>query len=121
MKDTKFNKSFLEEQKESLEKEQTRLENDLNKLGKEKSKDSNDYKATYQEYGDDEESNAAEYAQTETNTTVVERLETELQLVVLALKRIDDGTYGIDIKSKKLINKKRLKVYPAAQTDIEHE
>jgi RNA polymerase-binding transcription factor DksA len=121
MKEQKLDKKFLDEQKQELEKEKARLEEALGKIGQEKSGNSNDYKATYQEYGDDEESNAAEYAQTETNTSALEQLETELQAVVLALKGIKEGTYGIDVNTGKPINKKRLKVYPAAQTDIDHE
>tara|TARA_B100001971_G_C18233898_1_gene565798 strand:- start:805 stop:1170 length:366 start_codon:yes stop_codon:yes gene_type:complete len=121
MADQKLDKSFLMEQKKALEIEKKRLQGDLGKLGKEKSYNPNDYKATYQEYGDDEESNAAEYAQTETNTSVVEQLEDELKRVTAALARIDDGKYGLDIHTGKPISKKRLKVYPAAEVDIEHE
>ena len=121
MKKDIFDKEFIEQQKQALLAKKSKLESELDKRGTKKDENSSDYEATYQEYGDDEESNAAEYAQTETNINVVNQLETELNQVIGALDRISKGSYGIDIESRKPINKKRLIANPAAETDISHE
>ena len=118
MNTTLFDTAFLKEQKQILSARKEKLEEDLAARGTKKASDSNDYRTTYQEYGDDEESNAAEYAQTETNLGVVEKLEDELKKVSAALGRIESGTYGVDIKSGKPIRIERLKANPAAETDI---
>lgn len=118
MAKTPFDQSFIEEQKKALFAKAEQLEADLAARGVRKGSDASDYRATYQEYGDDEESNAAEYAQTETNLGVVEELEDELKRTNAALLRIEQGTYGIDAKTGKPIRKERLSANPAAETDI---
>lgn len=115
---TPFDQSFIEEQKKALLAKKEQLESDLAARGDSKGSGASDYRTTYQEYGDDEESNAAEYAQTETNLGVVEELEDELKRVNAALGRIAAGTYGIDAKTRKPIRKERLAANPAAETDI---
>jgi RNA polymerase-binding transcription factor DksA len=113
-----FDKAFLKAQESVLQTKKQQLEQELSKRGTKSRSNSNDYKATFQEYGDDLESNAAEYAQTETNASVVEQLENELVLVNHALERFSNGSYGIDVESGKPINKNRLLAYPAAEIDI---
>ena len=118
MSEKQFDKDFLEEQKGKLLKEKARLESELSNRGTAKDSDKEDYRASHQEYGDDEESNAAEYAQTETNNSVVEELEEELARVNRALENLEKGTYGIDKKTGNPIRKERLEAYPAAEIDI---
>lgn len=110
--------SFIKEQKQALLAKKDQLEADLSSRGARKGPDSSDYKTAYQEYGDDEESNAAEYAQTETNLDVVEELEHELEAVNAALLRIEKGAYGMDARTGKPIRENRLRANPAAETDI---
>ena len=121
MKYEKFDKKFIDQQKQTLLDKKQRLEGELSKRGTNTKENPSDYTAAYQEYGDDEDSNAAEYAQTETNIGVVEQLEESLKKVNAALKRIEKGEYGIDIKSGKPINKRRLLANPSAEIDIRHE
>ncbi|MBI2636974.1 MAG: hypothetical protein HYW81_02165 [Parcubacteria group bacterium] len=118
MSNTPFGKAFIEEQQQLLLVKKEQLEQDLFSRGTKKGSDAADYRTTYQEYGDDEESNAAEYAQTEINLGVVEKLEDELRGVNAALLRIQDGTYGLDPKTGKAIREERLKANPAARSDI---
>ena len=118
MSTTPFSKAFIEEQKQLLLATKGQLEKDLASRGTKKGSDAADYRTTYQEYGDDEESNAAEYAQTEINLGVVEKLEDELKGVNAALLRIEDGTYGRDQKTGTAIREERLKANPAALSDI---
>ncbi|MBI2636948.1 MAG: TraR/DksA family transcriptional regulator [Parcubacteria group bacterium] len=113
-----LDQSFIEEQKRALLEKKEQLEQDLAARGAKKGSDAADYRAAYQEYGDDEESNAAEYAQTETNLGVVEELEDELAKTCAALERIEHGTYGIDAATGKPIRMERLRANPAALTDI---
>ncbi len=118
MSNTPFGKVFIEAQQQLLFAKKELLEKDLSSRGTKKGPDSSDYRTTYQEYGDDEESNAAEYAQTEINLGVVEKLEDELKGVNAALLRIERGTYGLDAKTGKPIREERLKANPAARSDI---
>jgi RNA polymerase-binding transcription factor DksA len=115
-----FDKKFLEEQKKALLIEKERLEAELSKRGTEKKDDSGDYTATYQDFGTDEESNAAEYAQTETNVSVLGQLEASLGDVHAALERIEKDSYGLDVNTGEPISKKRLQANPAASTAISH-
>ena len=54
------------------------------------------------------------------NKALSDRLELRLKEVNDALKRMDDGTYGICETCQKEIPLERLKANPAAKTDIEH-
>lgn len=116
--DTQFGKEFIEKQKQSLIREKQRLEAELKSRGKEKKSVPGDYKADYQDFGSDEESNAQEYAQTETDTAIVEQLDDELLKVNKAIDRIEIGTYGFDIETGKPIPKERLEANPSAEKGI---
>jgi len=118
MKASQWKKPFLDEQQKKLLAEKARLEAELGVRGEAPKEDPTNYAANYQEYGDDQESNAAEYAATETDMSVVSELEKELGRVVRALERITNGTYGINTATGKPINQKRLEALPAAETDI---
>jgi len=118
MTNTHFDKQFISSQKQKLEAEKAKLEAELTRSGKKVGPGEGDYAPTYQDYGTDEESNAAEYAQFETNTAIEKGQEDELGRVLRALDRIAKGVYGLDINTGLPINRKRLEVFPAAETDI---
>ena len=117
MTQSPFDQQFLDQQKKKLHAQKDRLEKELRARGTAKKTDANDYVAAYQEYGDDVESNAAEYAQTETNASVIDELERSLAAADAALARLEDGTYGID-ETGVQIKKERLEANPAATGDI---
>lgn len=112
-----FEQQFLTEQKNKLEKEKERLEKELARHGR-RGTGGKDYQAKYENLGDDEESNAAEYVLAEANIDLVENLEAELRRVQAALGRLQRGDYGIDQKTGKPINRRRLEIYPAAESDV---
>lgn len=113
-----FDQAWLDAQKQKLAEEKKRLQSELGKRATVSTTDISDYHPKYEDYGTDEESNAAEYAEAETNIDVVENLEEELRKVNQALSNIESGSYGLDINTGKPINKKRLEAYPAAQIDV---
>jgi len=121
MKESPFEQSFLDSQKEKLLAEKARLEGELSKRGTKKANSESDYTTSYQDYGTDEESNVAEYAQHETNLSVDTELEEELVRVNNGLRRLQEGTYGLDVDTGAPINERRLEAYPAAEKDIAHE
>ena len=116
MANNAFDKKFTASQKTKLDQEKTRLEAELSRIGREVAP--GDFTASYQDYGSDEESDAAEFAQDESNASVSRQLEDELGRVIRALARIEAGQYGLDIKTGQPISRKRLEAYPAAEADI---
>ncbi|MBI4122403.1 MAG: hypothetical protein HY462_00220 [Parcubacteria group bacterium] len=118
MQPSPFHKTFIASQRLKLEEERKRLEGELLRRGKRVRAGSADFTPAYQDYGTDEDSNAAEYAQHETDLSVEEELEEELARVNAALERIKQGTYGLDVATQEPIGKKRLEAYPAAETAI---
>ena len=103
--------------KEKLIEEKNRTEMELRKIA---SKDSEgDYKAEFEDYGREREDNASEVENYTANLGVTESLEKELEKITLALKKIENGTYGKCEKCQKDIPEKRLEVYPAASNCVE--
>lgn len=54
----------------------------------------------------------------ELDTKEIKRLESELAEIKHALKKINDGTYGICEKTGEPIPKERLEIYPSARTIV---
>ena len=118
MKNNFFDQQFLEAQNKKLITEKERLEKELNLHGRRGNANQNDFQANYENLGDDEESNAAEYGLAEANIDLVRNLELELRRVTAALERLRAGTYGLDPKSGRPISRRRLEIYPAAASDV---
>lgn len=112
---------LAETNKKVLLEERKRLEKLLAKVADPSDIVKGDYKARYEDFGDKDDENASEVAQYEANIAEEKRLEEKLQKVNNALKRIEDGTYGIDINTGKEISVDRLRAVPEAETDIDHE
>ncbi|MBU2595446.1 TraR/DksA C4-type zinc finger protein [Patescibacteria group bacterium] len=68
----------------------------------------------FPDYGDDEESAVNEVEDYGANAGVAKDLLKDLQATKAALKRIDEGRYGICLKCGQRIEQKRLLAYPAA-------
>lgn len=60
---------------------------------------------------------AADTTTLETNIELQRELEAQRSEIDAALKRVDDGTYGIDEVTGEPINPERLEVMPAARTN----
>ena len=103
--------------KEKLESEKAHLVEELNSIGRQDAR--GDWFAVPSEHGDLEGDEADQADLIEDFDTKIGRLgslETKYVQVVAALERINDGTYGICLKSGKPIEEDRLMANPAAET-----
>ena len=97
--------TLMSELKQKLLEEKAHLEVELARLGKPTGV-IGDYETTIEEIG---------YVD---NLGVESNLEGQLKDVLAALKKMDQGTYGVCEKTGKEISVERLKAYPAARTAI---
>jgi len=107
-----MNEKLIKTAKENLEKRKTEIESRLKETAK-KTKDDG-YVAKFPDYGDDEESAAMEFEDYDEKYSLDKNLVKDLKRTNEALKRIEEGKYGICSNCGKEISEKRLKAYPAA-------
>lgn len=107
-----MNAKFIEERKQELSQRRVEILKELD-AGAVKVTD-NDYDAKFVDLGDKEEDNAAEVAMFEKNLSLEKTLEVSLYNVNKALKKIDEGSYGLCEKCNLPINPDRLKAFPSA-------
>lgn len=112
-------KDFLKKIEEQLLKEKARLEKELAQFTKRSPHDASDYDADFPTIGDAEDENAAEVATYSDNLTLERTLESALRDVNDALKRIEEGTYGVCRYCGKQIDPKRLEARPASSACME--
>lgn len=108
---------ILAELKAKLLAEKERLEDALSKFAK-KTDVPGEYKTQMEEIGTDIDENATEVEGYVDNLAVEQDLEHELQEVLVALDRMEKGSYGICEKTGQEINIERLRAYPAARTAV---
>ena len=104
--------------KAQLLQEKEELEKDLARIARPTDKKEGDYETTFDDIGSDREDNATEVDQYSDNLPVETTLEKRLQDILEALKRMENGTYGICDNCQKEIDIERLKANPAAKTCI---
>ena len=111
MKDIKYYKDRLQQEKEELIKQ-------LRTLGRVNPDDKNDWQTLKPESDDvaDDLDVAESIQQYESDNAVLETLETRLHEVESALARIENGTYGKCTVSGQDIEEDRLEANPAAST-----
>ncbi len=107
-----MNENVLGQIKEKLLAEKKRLEEKLGKFAKKSSVQGGQYTTQWEDYGDDEDENAAEVAAYGDSLGLEQTFESELQDVLAALQRIEDGTYGACTSCDNPIDEKRLLVRP---------
>ena len=117
MTDTPHSAEFINEMKEILIKEQTRLEGLLSRVAH-KGQNEGEYDANFPEYGDDEDENASEVADYTNNLSLESELEKELRDVKNSIQRIEDGSYGIDKYTGEPISEARLRARPTSTSSI---
>jgi DnaK suppressor protein len=100
----------LEEEKKKLEKELSNIADPTENPG--------DFETKFDEIGTDKDDSATEVETYVDNLAVENSLENRLKDVGDALKRMEDGTYGICENCHEEIDIKRLKIYPAARVCI---
>lgn len=109
--------------KKKLEEEQVVLEGQLSKLGKKNPDNPDDWEPVP---GEPAQTQADKNETADRLEDFEERRSTEIQLelrlnnVKKALKKIEDGTYGLCEKSGNPIERERLEANPAATTCIKH-
>ncbi len=108
--------NLLSELKSILLREQKNVEENLSKIAKVVDKTTGDYEASFDDIGPHREDNATEVEQYADNLPVELTLEKKLQDILDALKKMEEGSYGICEKCKAEINIERLKVNPSART-----
>jgi DnaK suppressor protein len=105
----------LNELKNELLDEKSRLEDNLKKIA---TKEDGDYEAKFDDIGRSQEENAEEVDEYSTNLGITETLEKNLRDVEDALGKMEGGTYGICENCGKEISIERLRANPSARTCI---
>src|SRR3989339_253622 len=113
-----MNKQDLAEIKEKLLAEKINLETELDKIAKKNPHNPNDYKAQFENVGDDEEDSTSEVVEYGLNLTLEKTLEKSLKDVKKSLERIEKGDYGVCKYCKQEIDPKRLKARPTSSACI---
>lgn len=108
----------LSELKETLLAEKARLEENLGRIAKSVDSKTGDYEPTFEEIGNDREDNTTEVEEYTDNLPVEIALENKLRNVILALSKMEKGTYGVCDNCHQEIALERLKANPSAQTCI---
>jgi len=109
----------LEKIKQNLVESKEKLENDLKQFTTKSKHNPEDYDANFPNMGDKEDENANEVAIYSDNLTLERTLEKQLRDVNNALKRIDEGKYGICKYCNKEISPERLEARPTSSACIE--
>jgi RNA polymerase-binding transcription factor DksA len=109
--------------KDRLLKEKLTLEEELATVGRVNPQNPKDWEATVNDAdvdSADENEVADKMEEFEEHAAILNPLETQLNEVRHALKKIEEGTYGICEVSGKPIERARLEANPAARTDMHH-
>lgn len=102
-KNTHLDAAFIAEQKKKLEVKYERLLTQQKEL------------VTFPDIGDSPDDSAQEASEFEGNLSIKKNVDRLLRRVKKALKRIDEGTYGLDVKTGAPIERGRLEVMPEAE------
>ena len=104
-----MDQEFLDKVKKQLLAEKTRLEEELSRFAHRNPKaTSTDFETDFEDIGNKEDENAAEVARFSDNLSLENTLEKALRDVEGALKRLEEGTYGICKYCKAEIGEQRL-------------
>ncbi|OGF21544.1 hypothetical protein A2316_04300 [Candidatus Falkowbacteria bacterium RIFOXYB2_FULL_38_15] len=118
MKNTNFDPKFIQKIKTILLEEKQRLEKELSQFAKKNPRNSADFDTNFSDLGDEDEENAKEVASYGDNLALEQSLERSLRDVNDALKRIEDGSYGVCKYCGKAIDPKRLEARPASSACV---
>ncbi len=110
--------------KKKLETEKTTLENELKTVGRINPDNPRDWEPVPGDNGGglkaDRNEAADKVEQFEENSAILKELETRYNNVLLALKKIESGTYGVCEVSRERIEEDRLEANPSARTCKTH-
>ena len=114
-------KAKIEQYKEKLLAEKARLEEELKTVGRINPDNPADWEAVPGDVNEreaDPNKRADNIEEYENNTAILKELETQLLDVNDALKKVEDGSYGLDEKTGEPISEGRLDANPAARENI---
>jgi len=114
MNNSPYPADFIDRMQTKLLEKKTKVEEQLQSFAKTDPKQIDNYNSEFPEYGDKEDENAAEVPVFEGNLHLEETLEQTLEMVNRALKKIENGTYGICEKTGQYISQERLEIMPTA-------
>ena len=110
-----MNKEFIKEMEDTLHKEHARITSELETISAQNPKNKEDHVATFHNFGEKEDENAAEVEEYSANLTLEHTLESTLRDIDSALSRIEKGTYGICEKCGGEIEAELLKIDPESR------
>lgn len=113
-KNPHFSQEFLDKIEKILHEQKAEIEDKLKELLGDNAQDTR-----FVDYGDSQDDNAHEVADWELNRNTAETLEKQLRDINAALKRLDNGTYGICKYTGKPIEEKRLLARPTSSASLE--
>lgn len=109
-----IDKDFLAAQKKTLEERKAQLMRELKMDDVKNPHADNEFDAIFPDFGDKEDENAAEVAAYEGNLSMEKNLEVSLFNVNKALKKIEEGKFGMCEKCGNMIEPERLRAFPSA-------
>jgi RNA polymerase-binding protein DksA len=110
---------FIKEMEVELKDQKQKITAQLAEISTKNTKNPGDYNASFPNYGDAEDENAAEVTTFSNNLTMERTLETTLRDVNKALENIARGKYGICKYCHKEIDEKRLRARPTSSSCID--
>ncbi|MCF7794871.1 TraR/DksA C4-type zinc finger protein [Patescibacteria group bacterium] len=117
--ETKMDQETLDQIKQELMDRKNKIIEDLNDISREDSHEADNRSAKFPEYGDKPDENAQEISEYSTTVETERILEKTLSDINKALKRIEDGEYGVCKYCGQEIYPKRLLARPTASSCIE--
>jgi DnaK suppressor protein len=113
-----LDKKLIKEMETELKDQKIKIEAQLAEISTKNNK-TDDHSATFPNFGDAEDENAAEVTDFSNNLTLERTLESTLRDVNKSLESMTAGTYGICKYCKKDIDEKRLRARPATSSCID--
>lgn len=113
-----LNSKLTSQLKQKLEDKKQDVTKELMSFANKTNPSTEGFDTVFPNYGEHEDENAQEITTYENNLPLEHTLETDLAKINKALKKIEEGTYGICEKCGESIDPKRLEAYPEAETCI---
>jgi DnaK suppressor protein len=114
-----MDKKTIEKIKKELLTRKSQVEEELKKITEREAGETGEHRAKFPDLGDKTEENVMEIGEYSTNLATEKVLESTLRDINNALKRIEDGTYGICKYCGKEIGEKRMLARPVASACVE--
>lgn len=125
MNNANLDDKLLKQLKQQLQQGKEEIIEELKTFAKEDENIEGDWDSLYPDYnqgdagGEMIENEAMEVEEYSSRLPIEHSLELKLKAINLALKKMEEGNYGICERCQKPINKERLKAYPAARTCVD--